>query len=174
MTHDSAASVARGRNPAKQQLKNELISICEKLTGIPNTLGGHTTRIGDGLRLHLFGINVDVLLTRKLNRPAVPVTIRGEQVFKGGCHFYLLEHRFTKIEATVLRKSFEEILPSWNCLGPIIDEGVYPLGSTGPLLRKNMSHLITKNICFVLVAPKWILNNLRPRVVMAQLDIVRS
>jgi len=80
------------------------------------------------------GKSVDVLLTRKLNRAAVPVTIRGEKVFKGGCHFYLLEHRFTKIEVTELRKSLEEMLPSWNCLGPIIDEGVYPLGSTGIMM----------------------------------------
>jgi len=80
------------------------------------------------------GKSVDVLLTRKRNRPSDAVTIRGKQCFKGGCHFYLLEHRFTKIEATKLRKSFEAILPSWNCLGPIIDEGVYPLGSTGIMM----------------------------------------
>ena len=45
------------------------------------------------------GKSVDILLTRKLDRPAEPVTIRGEVVFKGGCHLYLLENRFTKMES---------------------------------------------------------------------------
>ena len=74
---------------------------------------------------------VRILITRKPKLCYEKELKKEGRCWASGCHLYILKHRFTQSEATLIRKKFEPVLKGLNFVEDVIDDKVFPIGKNG-------------------------------------------